>query len=121
MKNLIKNLPYALFIPFSLLILLQIIILFKDSYSKEGQIVFIKEEPEIAKELVQENSLNAFHNNLININTSPKTLLESLPKVGPVTAERIIQNRPYNTLEELKTKANLSDSLYFELQTLVTL
>lgn len=40
----------------------------------------------------------------ININTASKTELESLPGIGPVTAEKIISGRPYETIDELVSK-----------------
>lgn len=40
----------------------------------------------------------------VNINTASSSELESLSGVGPKTSEKIIQNRPYMTLEELVTK-----------------
>ncbi len=41
---------------------------------------------------------------IVNINTASKDELEDLPGIGPVTAEKIIGNRPYQTIEELVTK-----------------
>jgi DNA uptake protein ComE-like DNA-binding protein len=37
----------------------------------------------------------------ININTCSKEALESLPEIGEVLAERIINNRPYKDVYEL--------------------
>lgn len=41
---------------------------------------------------------------LININTGSAQELDKLPGVGPVTAQKIISNRPYQAIEELLTK-----------------
>lgn len=41
---------------------------------------------------------------ILNINTASKSELEDLPGIGPVTAEKIITNRPYQNIEELVTK-----------------
>lgn len=46
-----------------------------------------------------------------NVNSASTKELEELEGIGAVYAARIIQNRPYNSLEELKTKAKLSDSV----------
>jgi DNA uptake protein ComE-like DNA-binding protein len=37
----------------------------------------------------------------ISINNATAKDLESLPSVGPATAQRILEGRPYNTLEDL--------------------
>lgn len=41
---------------------------------------------------------------LININTSSESQLDSLPGIGPVTAQKIISGRPYNSIDELLGK-----------------
>ncbi len=48
----------------------------------------------------------------ISINSAPQILLETLPGVGPKTAEKIISNRPYRSLEELVEKNAVGKSLY---------
>lgn len=37
----------------------------------------------------------------ININTASQTQLETLPRVGPVTAQAIIANRPFKSIDEI--------------------
>jgi competence protein ComEA len=37
----------------------------------------------------------------VNLNTASQAELESLPRVGPAMAKRIIQGRPYRNLEDL--------------------
>lgn len=49
---------------------------------------------------------------MISINSASQAQLESLPGVGPVTAGKIISNRPYQTLVELITKKAISQSLF---------
>ncbi len=48
----------------------------------------------------------------ININTASQNELEALPGIGPVTAKKIIDNRPYQTLEELVSKKALGQALF---------
>jgi competence protein ComEA len=51
-------------------------------------------------------------NSKISINNASSTELESLSGIGPVTAKKIIDNRPYATLEELKEKKAVGNSLF---------
>ncbi len=48
----------------------------------------------------------------ININTASQKELESLWGIGPVTAQKIIEQRPYSTVEELLTKKILKQNVY---------
>lgn len=41
---------------------------------------------------------------LININNASLESLDTLPRVGPVTAQKIVDNRPYGTVSELVSK-----------------
>lgn len=57
---------------------------------------------------------------LININTASSKELETLPKVGPVTAQKIIDKRPYSSIEELLTKKAVNKSVYEEIKGMVS-
>lgn len=48
----------------------------------------------------------------VNINTASTTVLEELPGIGPVTAQKIIDNRPYTKIEEVKEKNVVSSSVF---------
>ena len=52
----------------------------------------------------------------IGINSAAKSDLESLPGIGPVTAEKIISNRPYQTIEELLSKKAMGQKLFDSLE-----
>lgn len=41
---------------------------------------------------------------LININTASESQLDSLPGIGPVTAQKIIAGRPYGSVDEILSK-----------------
>lgn len=60
-------------------------------------------------------------NGLISINYASQSELESLPGVGPVTASKIIANRPYQTLEELVTKKTVGQSVFQKIKDLIAL
>jgi competence protein ComEA len=55
-------------------------------------------------------------NGLISVNFATAAQLDVLPGVGPVTAQKIIDNRPYQTLDELVTKKAIGASLYEKLK-----
>lgn len=48
----------------------------------------------------------------ININSASESELDSLPGIGPVTAGKIINNRPYATPEELVSKKAVSQKVF---------
>lgn len=48
----------------------------------------------------------------VNINTASQKELESLWGIGPVTAQNIIDHRPYSSVEELLTKKILKTNVY---------
>ncbi|MBI4097341.1 MAG: ComEA family DNA-binding protein [Candidatus Levybacteria bacterium] len=48
----------------------------------------------------------------VNINTAALTELDSLPGIGQVTGQKIIDNRPYASLDELQSKKVVSKSVF---------
>lgn len=59
-------------------------------------------------------------NSLIDINIADVSALVDLPGVGPALAERIIQNRPYETLNELTEVKGLGAKSLEEFRDLIT-
>jgi len=57
----------------------------------------------------------------ISINTASSSELDTLSGIGPVTAKKIIDNRPYASLEELVTKKAVGQSLFDKLKNQLTL
>lgn len=72
-----------------------------------GQKIYI---PRIGETNIQASSLNSqvlgstAATNLININLASETDLDSLFGIGPVTAAKIINYRPYSNINELLDK-----------------
>jgi competence protein ComEA len=60
------------------------------------------------------------NSNLININTATTDQLDTLPKIGPVTAQKIIASRPYGSKEELVSKKVLGQKTYEGLKDKIT-
>ncbi len=56
----------------------------------------------------------------INVNTASKDELDALPGIGSVTADKIIQNRPYSTPEDLLKQSVLTKAVYEKLKDLIT-
>jgi len=57
----------------------------------------------------------------INLNTSKASELEELPGVGVVTAENIIAGRPYEAIQDLRTKNIVSESLFKKIEASLSL
>lgn len=55
----------------------------------------------------------------VNINLATQAELEALPGIGPVTASRIISDRPYQTIDELLTKKVVSKAVFEKIKDLV--
>lgn len=58
---------------------------------------------------------------LVNINTAGLNELQSLPGVGKVVAQKIIDARPYDSIESLEAVPGVSSELLNKLKLLVTL
>lgn len=56
----------------------------------------------------------------ININSATVEELDQLPGIGQVTANKIIKNRPYSTIEELLTKKVVNKSVYEKIKGLIS-
>lgn len=49
---------------------------------------------------------------LLNINSASKDELETLPGIGQITAEKIIEGRPYSSIEELSKNGVLKKNIF---------
>jgi competence protein ComEA len=57
----------------------------------------------------------------VGLNSASKGVLRKLPKVGAVVAERIIEARPFERIEQLKEVDGMTENLYLSLESLVSL
>jgi competence protein ComEA len=53
---------------------------------------------------------------LININTSSESQLDSLPGIGPVTAQKIISGRPYSSVDELLKRKMVGSKVFSQIK-----
>ena len=58
---------------------------------------------------------------LISVNSATESELDTLPGIGPVTAQKIITNRPYQTLEELVGKKAVGAALFEKIKDKISL
>jgi competence protein ComEA len=58
---------------------------------------------------------------LTNINTSSESQLDSLPGIGPVTAQKIIVGRPYSSTDELLSKKIVSSKVFDQIKGKITI
>jgi competence protein ComEA len=70
------------------------------------------------------NSSNSENADLVNINTASLEELDSLPGVGPTTAQRIIdyrnENGPFTTIDEIMDVSGIGPSTFDEIKDLIT-
>ncbi len=59
--------------------------------------------------------------NRISINGAGVSELDTLPGIGPVTAQKIIANRPYQSLEELLTKKVVGQKVFDQIKEQISL
>lgn len=67
------------------------------------------------------NYMSKTNDGKININTASPEELDRLPGVGKVTAQKIIQGRPYQNLQDLLTKKVVTKSVYEKIRDLIEL
>lgn len=57
----------------------------------------------------------------VSINSASAAVLQTLPRIGPAMAERIIQARPFNTVDDLLNVKGIGEKTLDKLRPLVTL
>ena len=81
----------------------------------DGQKIYVPSKDEnLAPPDLQDNNTEIFgvDTKLININAASQSELETLWGIGPVTAQNIIEQRPYSSVEELLSKKIIKQNVY---------
>ena len=71
----------------------------------------VSSPPDVPKESEQESEKPS-KNNLVDINTASKSDLISLPGIGEVYAQKIMDGRPYKMKSQLKSRNIIPDATY---------
>jgi len=82
----------------------------------DGQKIYI---PAVG-EAVSSGSVASQVSSKININTASERELDSLPGIGPVTAQKIIAGRPYSSVDELLSKKVVGRSTFEKIEDKIT-
>jgi len=61
-------------------------------------------------------SVQGISSKMVNINQAAESDLDALPGVGPVTAQKIIDNRPYQNVQELLDKKVVGQSVFTKIK-----
>lgn len=85
----------------------------------DGQKIYIPRKNDKIQ-ITNDNSSSNMQNLKINLNSSTQTQLESLPGVGPATAIKIINGRPYGDVGELVSKKVVSQKVFEQIKDLVS-
>ena len=87
---------------------------------RDGMKIFIPFNVQSSAEVNKTLPSSTNEPSIININDATKEVLEKLPKIGPSTADKIIQNRPYKETKELLTKKVIGESTFESIEDLIS-
>lgn len=100
---------------------------------RDGEKIYIPTQKETSENLqfsnpnfqTAEKNVLGERQNLVNLNTADQTELETLPGVGPVTAQKIIdyreQNNGFLSIEEIQAVSGIGEKTFEELKDKITI
>jgi len=87
----------------------------------DGQKIYIPRQGDTtAVSAVDQTQLSTDQTTLININDATADQLDALKGVGPVTAQKIIEGRPYAAVQDLLDKKIVSSKVFAEIKDMVS-
>lgn len=87
----------------------------------DGMKLYIPAVGEVVSARSNSGIILGSNSGLISINSASSSELESLPGIGPVTAGKIIDNRPYSSIDELLSRKIVGKSTFEKIQNSVGL
>lgn len=87
----------------------------------DGMKIYIPRNGEIVSSMQTGQVAGISQTKIVSINQASQAELESLAGIGPVTATKIIANRPYQNLEELVSKKSLTQSAFNKIKPSISL
>lgn len=88
----------------------------------DGQKIYVPAEGEVMTGTTRStNSGQASITGVISINSASQAELEELPGIGPVTAQKIIDNRPYGSIEEILSRKVVGKATFEKIKDLIGL
>jgi len=86
----------------------------------DGQKVYIAALGEQVDSSIGDVAGTSTTNSIININSASESQLDTLPGIGPVTANKIIAGRPYKAISDLLSKKIVGQSTYAKIKDKIT-
>jgi competence protein ComEA len=90
----------------------------------DGQHIYVpkqgEETPPISPPTQPSNTASSDAGGKININTASQSEIETLPNIGPSKAQGIIENRPYDSIEEIQKVPGIGEGTFQKIKDLIT-
>ncbi len=90
----------------------------------DGQHIYVpqrgEESPPISPPTESSSTTSGQAGGKININTASQSEIETLPGIGPSRAQGIIENRPYDSIEEIQQVPGIGEVTFQKLKDSIT-
>jgi len=90
----------------------------------DGQHIYVpqqgEESPPVSPPTESSSTTSGQAEGKININTASQSEIETLPGIGPSRAQGIIENRPYDSIEEIKKVPGIGEVTFQKIKGLIT-